>query len=157
MLTAEQLIALLNLKPLRFEGGFFKETYRLGESRATAIYYLLTPDTVSVLHTLPSDEIYHFYLGDPVEMLQLHPDGTGKKIIIGIDIEQGMSPQVVVPKDVWQGSILLPGGSFALLGATMTPGFLKKDYIEGDREVLLTRYPEYNKEIIARTTADRTK
>jgi predicted cupin superfamily sugar epimerase len=62
------------------------------------IYFLLEPDTFSALHRVASDENFHFYVGDPVEMLQLWPDGSGKLILIGADIEKGMAPQVVVPR-----------------------------------------------------------
>jgi predicted cupin superfamily sugar epimerase len=73
----------------------------------TAIYYLLTPETFSAMHRLPSDEIFHFYIGDPVEMLQLWPDGSIRVLILGSDILNGMQPQVVVPRGVWQGAKLL--------------------------------------------------
>src|SRR5207245_2095434 len=98
---------------------------RYGTDRwaGTAIYYLLTPDTFSALHRLPTDEVYHFYLGDPVEMLQLWPDGSGRVGTLGQDVRAGQLLQVIVPRGVWQGSRLRPGGAFALLGTTMAPGF----------------------------------
>src|SRR5512146_1935857 len=99
-MNAGEIIELLNLKPLPGEGGFFVESYRADENLevlpsryggapraiSTAIYYLLTPDIFSALHRLRSDEIFHFYLGDPVEMLQLFSDGTGKLVRIGSDL-----------------------------------------------------------------------
>src|SRR5262249_996461 len=111
MPTAQQIIALLDLKPLPREGGYYRETYRAPESLrerslCTAIYYLLTPDTFSALHRLPVDEIFHFYLGDPVQMVQLHPDGTGRILTLGPNLSAGQSPQVVVLGGVWQGSWL---------------------------------------------------
>src|SRR3954465_9562713 len=143
MLTPEYLIRQLNLKRLPREGGYFAETYRssieipqntsgtpASRNLGTAIYYLLTPDTFSAMHKLPGDEIFHFYLGDPVEMLQLHPDGTGKLIMVGSDLETAMRPQVLVPGGVWQGSRLLKGGKFALMGTTMSPGFDFADYTQ---------------------------
>ncbi len=107
MITAEQIKRRLNLKPHPEEGGYYRETYRSDEhipanvlpdrykgerSFATAIYYLLTPDTFSAMHRLPTDEIFHFYMGDPVEMLQLIPDGSGRVITLGSDIVKGMHP-----------------------------------------------------------------
>src|SRR6266446_3214928 len=95
-MTVEEIIALLKLKPHPKEGGFFAETYRAGESIpsgtlpsryvgprvfGTCIYYLLTHGTFSAMHRLQSDEIFHFYLGDPVEMLQLWPDGAGRTVM----------------------------------------------------------------------------
>ncbi len=161
----EKIIAKLGLLPHPIEGGFFVETYRstfsipaetLGvhpssRSLATAIYYLLTPHTVSEMHLLPTDEIFHFYAGDPVEMLQLWPDGSSKKIVLGNQILQGHMPQLVVPGHVWQGSWLLPGGNYALLGATMAPGFDYQDYIRGNRSKLTEQYPSH-RDLIAHLT-----
>lgn len=166
MATAEEMIAKLNLQPHPEEGGFFRETYRskeqfareqlparYGDARAhsTAIYYLLTPDTFSALHRLESDEVFHFYAGDPVTMLQLLPDGTGRTVTLGHDILAGHEPQVVVPRNVWQGSFLQDGGVFALLGCTVAPGFDFADYHHGQRDVLTQQFPEYG-ELISRLT-----
>src|SRR6476646_7173307 len=83
MPTVEALCALLGLVPHPVEGGFFRETYRGPRAAATAIYYLLTSDTVSAMHRLATDEVFHFYLGDPVEMLHLRPDGSHRVAILG--------------------------------------------------------------------------
>jgi predicted cupin superfamily sugar epimerase len=149
-MTADEVIALLDLRPHPVEGGFFRETYRSAEtlrtreadrSASTAIYYLLTPKTVSALHRLPGDEVFHFYAGDPVRMLQLWPDGSTRTLTLGTDLKAGQVPQLVVPGGVWQGSVLADGGSWALLGATMAPGFDYADYIAADRAELTGRYP----------------
>src|SRR5262245_19665482 len=118
MLSAEQIIERLKLVPLTIEGGYFRETYRAplrlpagalpnnyqGERNAsTAIYYLLTPETFSAIHIVGSDEAFHFYAGDAVEMLQLLPDGSAKVVIISNDLAAGHEPQLVVPAGVWQG------------------------------------------------------
>ena len=158
MPTAAELIAFLKLQPHPREGGFFRETYRAADqlpaaalpphygsprSAGTAIYYLLTPDTCSALHRLGSDEIFHFYLGSPVRMLRLFPDGQGKEIVLGPDLMNGQEVQVVVPRGVWQGSVLEPGGEFALLGCTVAPGFEYADYEHGSRAELAARYPAF--------------
>ena len=157
-MNPEKLKSLLNLVPLSIEGGYFAETYRSTEmispeclpdrysgarSVGTAIYYLLEPGTFSEIHRVASDEIFHFYLGDPVEMLQLWPDGSGKRVLIGTDIERGMAPQLVVPHGVWQGVRLVSGGKFALLGCTVSPGFEYADYESGSRQLLSEAYPEH--------------
>lgn len=155
--NADDLIKKLDLKPMLREGGFFRETYRGGEtvswnalplrykrdkSLATAIYYLLTPDTFSAMHRVASDEVFHFYAGDPVEMLQLHPDGSCSVVTIGNDIDAGHEPQVIVPRGVWQGCRLMAGGHFALMGTTVSPAFDPADYEHGARDALTAEYPE---------------
>jgi predicted cupin superfamily sugar epimerase len=166
MPTAEELIAFLKLQPHPKEGGFFRETYRAAEridpdalpgrygmarAHGTAIYYLLTPSAFSALHRLASDEIFHFYLGDPVRMLQLSPDGRGQTVVLGPELLTGQEVQVVVPRGVWQGSLLEPGGRFALLGCTVAPGFEYADYEAGQRAALTAKYPQFA-DLIARLT-----
>jgi predicted cupin superfamily sugar epimerase len=160
MPDARQIIEALGLQPHPIEGGYFRETYRsagaipaghlpagyqteTGRAFGTAIYYLLTADTFSEMHRLPTEEVFHLYLGGPVRMLQLDPDGSGREVLIGADILAGHRPQVVVPPNVWQGSRLEPGVEFALLGATMAPGFDYADYEEGHAGELIARYPAH--------------
>jgi len=161
-MDAKRLIELLKLKPLPFEGGYYSETYRSEEiieaghlperynsdkHISTAIYYLLTPDTVSKLHRLKSDEIFHFYLGDPVTMLLLYPDGRSEIVTLGPDIENGQQVQQVVPRGVWQGAMLYEGGRFALLSTTVAPGFDISDFEPAERGELLKKYSAHGKMI----------
>lgn len=141
MLTAARLIELLRLEPLPVEGGHFRQTWR--SDAGTAIYYLLSddPDSFSAMHRLPTDEIYHFYLGDPVEMLLLQADGRVEDVTLGPDVLKGEHVQFVVPHGAWQGSRLRDGGRFALLGTTMAPGFDPSGYEGGSRERLIAEYP----------------
>jgi predicted cupin superfamily sugar epimerase len=118
---------------------------------STAIYYLLEPDTFSEMHLLASDEVFHFYAGDPVEMLQLFADGSSRRLVIGNDLAAGVRPQVVVERGVWQGSRLVAGGAWALLGCTVSPGFEFEDYAAGDRAELTRRWPEAAEMILALT------
>lgn len=156
-MDAKALIEKLGLTPLPIEGGYFLETYRCDESvcaaalddrygsdrsLSTAIYYLLTPDTVSRIHRLKSDEVFHFYAGDPVEMIQLAPDGSHELVLLGSDIAAGQMPQVVAPRGVWQGCRLTCGGSWALMGTTVAPGFDYDDYENGDQKELIELYPD---------------
>ena len=112
--------------------------------RATAIVYLLSadPGSFSAIHRLPADEIYHFYLGDPVELLLLKQDGTSEIVTLGHDVLNGQQIQFAVPAGAWQGSRLVPGGDFALMGTTMAPGFIDEDYLPGERESLARQYPD---------------
>jgi predicted cupin superfamily sugar epimerase len=166
MPTAQQIIDRLGLVPLTIEGGYFRETYRAplhitadalppgyGASRnfSTAIYYLLTPDTFSAIHRVKSDEVFHFYAGDPVEMLQLKPNGDAQRIVIHNDLAAGHEPQIVVPAGVWQGCRLAPGGQWALMGCTVAPGFDYADYTAGNRDELISIYPRFADMITALT------
>src|SRR5260370_38227 len=90
--------------------------------------------TFSEMHRLASDEVFHFYAGDAVEMLQLIEGGGGKIVVIGSDLMRGQRPQVVVERGVWQGARLVEGGHWALLGCTVSPGFEFEDYESGVRE-----------------------
>ena len=158
MEKAPRIISRLGLVAHPDEGGYFRETYRsrhslVGESLppaykqprslATAIYFLLTADTCSRMHRLPGDEIFHFYGGDPVEMLLLKSDGSGEVNIIGGDVLSGQSPQLLVPAGCWQGARLRPGGEYALLGTTMSPGYEAVDFTTGDGAQLCREYPAY--------------
>jgi len=164
MPTSDEIKTTLGLKPHPIEGGYFRETYRStavipaavlpasyagagNRSIGTAIYYLLTPDTFSEFHRLSTEEVFHFYLGGPVRMWQLFPDGQARQVMLGRDILAGHEPQVVVPAGVWQGSYLEAGADYALLGATMAPGFDYADYVSGERALLIERYPKLADEI----------
>ena len=166
MITADEIINFFQMKPLPDEGGYYVETYRakgkitkanlpseyIGWRHfSTAILYLLTPDTFSRLHRVKSDEVFHFYLGDSVTMLQLHPDGTSKIIVLGQDILNGQCVQAVVPAGIWQGCFLNQGGKFALLGCTVSPGFEFADYESGRQNELLNKYPE-QKDLVIQLT-----
>ncbi|MBB5337817.1 cupin domain-containing protein [Tunturiibacter gelidoferens] len=166
-MTAEDVKKLLGLQPHPREGGWYVRTYEAAEKvdaeifkdkryagarrTATAIYYLLEPDTFSEMHRLKSDEVFHFYAGDAVEMLQLVEKGTGATVVIGNDLLRGQRPQVVVERGVWQGSRLVDGGRWALLGCTVSPGFEFEDYETGEQRELCEAWPEFAEEITALT------
>lgn len=155
--TAEQVIAKLGLEPLAIEGGWFRETHRspmmipgsalpavyAGDRAAsTTIYYLLTPATFSALHRLPGDEVYHFLLGDPVEMLLLPPGAAARTVTLGSDLRAGHRLQEIVPAHVWQGSRLREGGEWALMGVTVAPGFEYRDYQHANVDALCAEWPD---------------
>ncbi|MDI6740316.1 MAG: cupin domain-containing protein [Candidatus Edwardsbacteria bacterium] len=165
-MNVEAIIRLLKLKPLDFEGGYFAETYRSGESipahalpkryrgkrgHGTAIYFLLTPDTFSAIHRLKSDEVFHYYAGDPVEMLLLQSKDKGQRLLLGTDLRKRQRPQIIVPRGVWQGARLVTGGKWALLGTTVAPGFEREDFELGKRNVLIAKYPKYARLIVSLT------
>lgn len=149
-MTVDEIKTLLNLHPHPIEGGHFRRTYTSAGSlelprgtRAigTAIYYLLEPGTFSEMHVLDSDEMFHFYLGDPVEMLQLYADGTSALFTLGPDLAAGQHVQLLVPAGVWQGTRLIGDGKVALLGCNVTPGFDFADYRNASYAELATKWP----------------
>lgn len=175
MMNPDDIVRLLNLEPLPDEGGLFRQTYRgpdlpthgLDGQRAdfprpisTAILYMLTnaPDSFSALHRLASDEVYHFYMGDPVEMILLEPTGASRLVTLGHDLSKGDHLQFVVPRGVWQGSRLAIGGRFALLGATMAPGYTQDAFELGIAQTLIQRYPSQAARIqsLVRSAANAT-
>ena len=161
-MTGDEIKRLLRLAPHPVEGGFFRRTYtspgsvelpRGVRAQGSAIFYLLEAGSFSEMHRLASDEIFHFYLGDPVEMLQLHPDGSSAVLILGPDLMAGQHVQVVVPAGVWQGTRLIGDGQVALLGCTVTPGFDFADYRSGKHEELARNWPDQAERIRALTRA----
>ncbi len=160
-MDAQKIIETLGLVPLDIEGGYFRETYRCeehihkdalhnryGDHRniKTAIYYLLTPDTFSAIHRVKSDEIFHFYMGDTVEMLHIKEDGA-HVVKLGTDLLNGEVPQYIVPYGTWQGARLADGGSYALMGTTVAPGFEYDDFELADCDELSRLHPDYRHEI----------
>jgi uncharacterized protein len=142
-----ELARAYDLKPLPAEGGLFRQTWAGpplpdGRPSGTAIILLLAaPDMFSALHRLPIDEIWHFYRGDPVEMLLLYPDGRDRVTVLGGPAPGGLV-QLAVPAGTWMGARVAPGGQWSLCGTTMAPGFLPGDYEGADPGPLRARYPQ---------------
>ncbi len=166
-MTADQLIATLELEP-HPEGGFFRETYRATEtvSRAvlparfrgdrvfsTAVYFLIHGKQFSALHRICSDELWHFYLGEPLELVEITSDGRLTTTLLGHDITAGARPQAVIPAGSWFGARLARSSShpFALVGCTVAPGFDVEDFELAARGELLAAYPQHEDMIRAMT------
>jgi predicted cupin superfamily sugar epimerase len=151
-----ELVDRLQLTP-HPEGGYFRETYRATEgvagsalprrfggerSISTAIYFLLEAGQCSHLHRIRSDEVWHFYAGDPLDVVEIDTAGQLKTTRLGGDLLY----QHVVPAGVWFGATPAPAGQFAphgfaLVGCTVAPGFDFADFELADRETLLRAYP----------------
>lgn len=162
MKTSHDVIRILNLKPLPFEGGFYTETHRSSlevetsygkMSALTSIFYLVTTDSFSALHQVDMDEVFHFYAGSPVEMFQIDQNGRGSFVTLGSDIFNGQIPQLTVPRGVWQGTKLkmIREGDWALLGCNVAPGYEQERFHIKSRTELTTEFPHL-KDAIARYT-----
>jgi predicted cupin superfamily sugar epimerase len=99
------------------------------------------------LHRITSDEIFHFYGGDPVEMIQFDESGHVTRFVLGSDLANGEVPQVIVPAGVWQALKLVDGGAWGLMGTTVAPGFDFADFELGDCNTLLKTFPKLDSEI----------
>jgi len=156
-MNAETIIRELGLQP-HPEGGFYRETYRsmgrvagLDRSYSTAIYYLLVPGAVSKFHSLKQDEMFHFYLGDPVTWVLLKADGQVERITLGNRLDQGQRLQLVIPAGTWFGGYLNEGGQYGLMGTTVAPGFEFVDFVFGDPVELLARFGSARADILRLT------
>jgi hypothetical protein len=153
---ARNLIDHLGLLP-HPEGGFYRETYRAGlrlsdaalaprfpaaRDASTAIYYLLAQGDRSRLHRIRSDEVWHFYLGDPLLVIELTEDGSTLMTTLGTDIAAGQRPQHVVPAGRWFGACPASGSAFSLVGCTVAPGFDFADFEMASADALLSTYPQ---------------
>lgn len=165
-MNAEAVIQLLGLEPLTIEGGYYRRSYCSDEvipqpslppryvvdhPYGTCIYFLLTQTTFSQFHSLLSDETYHFYLGDPVDLVELLPDGEARTTVLGQDIFNGQKVQHTVMRNTFQASYVRPGGEWALLGCSIAPGFDNNDFVKGNWEHLLRTHPKHHQIIMKLT------
>jgi predicted cupin superfamily sugar epimerase len=154
-MQAADIVRQLRLQP-HPEGGYFRETYRATEtiaangldrryggarSTSTAIYYLLEAGQRSALHRLRSDEIFHFYAGDPLTIVEIAPDGRLTETLLGADLAGGAIPQHVIPAGTWFGAV--PTGRFSLVGCTVAPGFDFADFELAETAALLRAFPRH--------------
>ncbi len=154
---AAELVARYDLAPLPVEGGLYRRTWagpedRDGRPAGSAIMLLLSAeeDHFSALHRLPIDEVWHFYRGDPLELLLLDPDGTARVEVLGPGSDHHV--QLTVPAGTWMGA-QVPSG-WALCGTTMAPGFVPSDYEGADADTLAARYPSVADRIRALCRSD---
>ncbi|MEI9912869.1 MAG: cupin domain-containing protein [Bacteroidota bacterium] len=157
--TADFWIQHLQLNK-HIEGGWYSEIYRSaltfsneqlpaafgGERNAcTHIYFLLEKKGYSAFHRIKSDELWHFYAGDPLIIYEIDKEGKMKEHFLGNDIEKGQSLFCVIGGGNWFGSRVANGGEYGLAGCTVAPGFDFNDFELADKKLLLAAYPEYAK------------
>jgi predicted cupin superfamily sugar epimerase len=169
---AARLIEQLKLTKIPDEGCWFALTYRSPDTvtgpalparyrgvphvGGSAIYTLETREDFSAMHRLQTDELWHYYRGDPLEMLLLFPDGRGETQVLGPDVFQGQQPQIVVPRGTWQGSRPLRDSpdAYTFFGNTLAPGFEATDFEIGYRDELQQAYPAFAALIAELTRAE---
>jgi uncharacterized protein len=164
-MTVEFLVKELNLLP-HPEGGYYKETYRSSDkikqsclpstfpgdrNIATGIYFLIETGNFSALHKIKSDETWHFYYGDALEVIEIDDQGKLTITHIGADILKGEKFQYTVKANTWFGSRVSGTGNFSLVGCTVYPGFDFNDFELAKRHELIKLYPKHEN-IIAELT-----
>lgn len=142
------------------EGGFYKEVYRssvaipktalpdyFGGDRvfSTSIYYLLRAGDRSLFHRIKSDEIWHFYDGEPLEIVAISTEGNLRRQTLGLHPESGYLPQLLIPAGQWFAAHSL--GAYSLVGCTVSPGFDFADFELADRNALLAQFHLHRKVI----------
>jgi hypothetical protein len=140
------------------EGGAFREVYRSELSipktvlplffqgprnASTSIYFLLSTGQFSAFHRIASDELWHFYYGDPLLVYEIGHNGRLQIHRLGSDLEKGESFQTVVRAGSWFASAPAPGSEYALVGCTVAPGFDFADFELANRATLSAQYPEH--------------
>ncbi len=150
----EHLIRDYALQP-HPEGGFFKETYRApmklpGTERSvcTAIYYLLPEGQRSNLHRIDADELWHFYRGDPLLIVELQKGAPPKVTRLSAE-----HPQHLVPAGTWFGSLPATGSAYCFVGCTVSPGFEFAHFELASRATLTAEFPEA-RDLVTRLTPE---
>ena len=155
--TAQKLVDQLRLSP-HPEGGYFVETFRSptqltlanGRTRSagTAIYFLLPTGSFSALHRVSSDETWHFYEGDTLELTTITEEGILARATLGRDLVAGQRPQLNVPAGVWQAAKPQNNSfGYTLVGCTVAPGFDFADFEMPSRADLMQLFPQHSESI----------
>lgn len=145
MKSAQYYIEKLDMTP-HVEGGYFKESvvskdfFREDKKLFSSIYFLLETGEVSNFHRLTSDEMWYYHDGQALTIYMITPDGDLITNQLGLDIEKGEIPQVLVPKGYIFGSSMNNDG-FALVGCMVAPAFTFDDFELFEKKELLNMYP----------------
>ena len=141
-------------------GGLNKQSYRSAEyinaaalperfggdrPFSTAIYFLLEKGNFSAFHRIKSDECWHFYHGDPLEIFVIQDNGELAITTLGNDISKGHLFQYIVPAGCWFASRPAPNSQYCFVGCTVAPGFDFADFEMANREQLANEFPQHNK------------
>jgi uncharacterized protein len=160
MNTADYWIKMLNLEPHK-EGGYYKQSFKSTEEIKdkarmlyTSIYFLLCSGEISHFHRLQSDELWYFHAGDSLSIHMIHENGNYEEVRLGLNIENGEVPQILVPKNTIFGSAVSENGTYALVGCMVSPGFEFKDFELFTQLDLLQNYPQH-KEIIQKLAYEK--
>jgi predicted cupin superfamily sugar epimerase len=155
-LTADEIRGLLKLEPhatcgfvrvtfiseKRIAPGGLPPPFASGRPAGSALYFMVTPDAHVRLHRIRNDQLYHYYLGDPIEVLMLHADGTSEHAIVGPDLRGGQLVQLLIPGNTFHTARVIGRRRWFLGASTEWPGVEPADVEIGDVEALAAKYPD---------------
>jgi uncharacterized protein len=153
-LTAEEICRVLNLEPNATCGsvrvsfvsqqliavGGLPAPFADGQPLGSALYFLVTPGAPVRLHRIRNEQLYHYYLGDPLEVILLHADGSSERIIVGPDFRGGQRVQLLIPGNTFHTARVI-GSRWFLGGSTEWPGVVPTDVEIGNLDELARNYP----------------
>ena len=162
-LTAEEIRSLLNLEPNATCGstrvsfvsqqliaaGGLPAPFADGRPLGSALYFLVTPDSPVRLHRICNEQLYHYYLGDPLEVFMLHADGRSERAIVGPDIRGGERLQLRIPGNTFHTGRVIGHRNWFLGGSTEWPGVVPADVEIGNIDELAGNYPAVAAELRA--------
>jgi predicted cupin superfamily sugar epimerase len=164
-LAAEEIRQLLGLEP-NATCGYVRVSYRspvqvpsgalpdpFSEARpmGSALYFMVTPEQRVRLHRIRNDQLYHYYAGDPLEVLLLR--GRGERAIVGPDLRAGHVVQLLIPGGTFHTARLIGAGRWFLGGSTAWPGVIPTDVEMGDADALARAYPDLAGDLVRRASA----
>lgn len=161
-MTADEVRELLKLEPNQ-TCGFVRVTYvsKLtiapgglpapfadGRPAGSALYFLMTPQAPVKLHRIRNEQLYHYYLGDPIEVLMLHDDGTHTFATVGPDLRAGQIVQLRIPGNTFHTAQIRGARQWFVGGSTEWPGVEPAEDVEfGNAEELAAKHPDVAAEI----------
>jgi uncharacterized protein len=154
-LTADEICRLLALEPnatcgfvrLTFvsqqaiAAGGLPAPFADGRPLGSALYFLVTPSAPVRLHRIRNDQLYHYYLGDPLEVFLLNADGSSERVIVGPDLRAGERVQLLIPGNTFHTARVLGRRRWFLGASTEWPGVVPADVEIGNLDTLAAKYP----------------
>ena len=155
-LTADDIRRLLDLAPNATCGsvrvtfvsrqaiaaGGLPAPFADGRPLGSALYFLVTPDAPVRLHRIRNDQLYHYYLGDPLEVFLLRADGSSERVVVGPDLGGGERPQLLIPGGTFHTARVVGRRRWFLGASTEWPGVVPADVELGQLDDLAQRYPD---------------
>lgn len=106
----------------------------------SALYFMVTPEAPVKLHRIRNDQLYHYYLGDPLEVLLLK--GSGERVVVGPDVKAGHRLQLLIPGGTFHTARVIGARQWFLGASTEWPGVIPADVEMGEAAKLAAQYPE---------------